>query len=334
MRLLLLLSCAFFLMACQSTDDAKRIEGTMTALGSKQQLVYENEIARYATIISKDSNNIDGYTGLCEVNVYLYIFGLKSRDSTIPKAKLALDKARAIDATDPVVMKLVAIMHFLDWNWDESRMRFMEALRANPDDLNARHWYSLFLVSQGDIEGALKQSDTLMAMDAGGDYLIGRGSLFYFARRNSELRDLMVQVIEKDPASPWAYDWLGMAYCELKEFDQSVDTYLDAFDLSDGLAEVGAGLGHALGLGGRINEARILSDYYSSIANESYVPQVQRAFIHIGTGEYDTALDLLEEAYREKSWFIIFIQIEPWYDPVRKEPRFNALVEKMNFPQP
>ena len=47
---------------------------------------------------------------------------------------------------------------------------------------------------------------------------------------------------------------------------------------------------------------------------------------------YEEALALLEEAYNAKSWFIIFIQIEPWYDPIRNYPRFQDIIRRMNFP--
>lgn len=123
-----------------------------------------------------------------------------------------------------------------------------------------------------------------------------------------------------------------MAYIELKDYDNSLDTYFKAFELSDGLVEVGAGLGHALGLAGEDALAKEMADYYTQMAKSRYLPQMQRAFIHIGIGEYDEAITLLEEAYEEKSWFLIFMAVEPWLDPLRGNPRFKALQQKMNYP--
>ena len=64
-----------------------------------------------------------------------------------------------------------------------------------------------------------------------------------------------------------------------------------------------------------------------------YLPPVQRAFIHIGIDEYDMAIQLLEQAYNENSWFLIFIQIEPWYDPLRNDQRFQDIIDRMDFPE-
>ncbi len=184
----------------------------------------------------------------------------------------------------------------------------------------------------GDYTEPMAQSDTIMTLDPSGDFKVGRGSLLYFARRNEELRDLMLETIDDDPSIPWGYDWLGMAYCELEDWDNSLETYFKAFELSDGLVEVGGGLGHALGLAGEYELGKQIADTYAEAAKEHYLPQVQRAFIHIGIGEYDEAIRLLEEAYDAKSWFVIFIGIEPWYDPIRDDARFQALVDRMGYP--
>jgi tetratricopeptide (TPR) repeat protein len=123
-----------------------------------------------------------------------------------------------------------------------------------------------------------------------------------------------------------------MAYIEQKDYKNSLDTYFKAFELSDGTVEVGAGLGHALGLAGEYELAKQMADYYHEAAKTNYLPHMQRAFIHIGIGEYDEAIALLEEAYEQKSWFLIFMAVEPWLDPLREDERFIKLTTKMQYP--
>ena len=143
----------------------------------------------------------------------------------------------------------------------------------------------------------------------------------------------MEKTIARDTALPWGYDWLGMAYNGLEQHQKSIDTYYRAFELSDGTVEVGGGLGHALGMAGHYAPAKNLADFYQSQADHHYLPPVQRAFIHIGIEEYEEALNLLEQAYAEKSWFLIFLKIEPWYDPIRQESRFQDIITQMEFPR-
>ena len=91
-------------------------------------------------------------------------------------------------------------------------------------------------------------------------------------------------------------------------------------------------MGHALGEAGEYDLAKEMAIFYDEASKTKYLPACQRAFIHLGIGEYDKAMSLLELAYEEKSWFLQFIQIEHWYDPIRNTERFKKLESKMNFP--
>jgi hypothetical protein len=64
------------------------------------------------------------------------------------------------------------------------------------------------------------------------------------------------------------------------------------------------------------------------------VSQFHSAVIHIGLGEKDRALDLLWEAYRDRTWHVGLLKVEPLFDPVRSDPRFQALLEKVGLYQP
>ncbi len=322
-----------FCLACQPDRYQPPSGHLLASMGSKYRLEYESAADALWSQFMEDSSNFSAAMEFAEMNVLLYIFGLKSRASTIPLAERALYEVKQVDSLSTETLTLQAILYFLNWEWSEAKQAFERAIQANPNNAKARHWYSLWLVSMtGDFSAAMQQSDTIMSLDPSGDYQIGRGSLLYFARSNMELKELMLQTIELDPEVPWGYDWLGMAYCELEEFEASVETYHQAFELSDGLVEVGGGLGHALGLAGAHEPAKYMANYYDDLSGDHYLPPVQRAFIHLGIGEYDQALALLEQAYLEKSWFIIFMQIEPWYDPIRSHPRFLKLVDRMNYP--
>lgn len=74
-----------------------------------------------------------------------------------------------------------------------------------------------------------------------------------------------------------------------------------------------------------------MADFYELTVKDNYFPPAQRSFIHISIIEYDKAIELLEQAYEEHSWFLIFIQIEYWYDPMRNDNRFIEIMNMMNF---
>jgi len=321
------------IFSCQPKNKRQLDPKLLASMGSKYKGEYEAAIHNFKEEINSDSTNLKAWLGLGEMEIMLFIFGYTSRSETIPIAEQCMIQAREIDPENPGTLKLSGIVNFLDWKWEAARQDLSASIAADPSDLSTRHWYSLWLVTMGRIDEALVQHDTISSMDSNEDYLVGRGSIYYFLRDNKTLEELMLKTVAKDPNSPWPYDWLGMAYIEQKDYKNSLDTYFKAFELSDGTVEVGAGLGHALGLAGEYELAKQMADYYQEAAKTAYLPQMQRAFIHIGIGEYDEAIALLKEAYEQKSWFLIFMGVEPWLDPLRKDERFIKLRTRMQYPR-
>jgi tetratricopeptide (TPR) repeat protein len=307
-------------------------EGILASMGEKFEKAHLKDAAAFEARMRKDPTDIKALIGLADTNILLYVFGYRFREETIPRARAALKRAAGMSSADGDVDRLSGILTFLDWNWGDAEEALQEAIKREPQNLNARHWYSLYLVAMGRFDEAMAQSDRMMELDPDENYLVGRGSLLYFQHRFEELKELMQRTIEKDPTVPWGYDWLGMAYNGLEEHDDAIQTYARAFELSDGTAEVGAGYAHALGLAGEIDQARQIANYYASVSEQRYVPPVQRAYIHIGLGEYDEAIRLLEQAYSENSWFLCFAKVEPWLDPLRPDSRFADLIQRMEFP--
>ena len=147
-----------------------------------------------------------------------------------------------------------------------------------------------------------------------------------------DMIDLLVPLIERDPEFGSAYDWLGMAYVQLERFDESIATYRKAVELSDNTMEVVSGLGHAYGMAGRHDEAREVLAMMHTAAEQTYVPQVQIAFVHAGLGDTEGAFEQLQLAFDAKAWEISFMAAEPWLEHLAEDPRFKEMVRKVGFP--
>ncbi len=327
---ILLLILAF---SCSPPQGHELNKEVMISLGESIKESFQQTALEYEKTITGDPENVNALLGLAETEILLYVFGYTPREVALPEAREAFQRMMEVDPMGSNTLKLSGILNFLDWKWIAAETDLLRAIAADPGNLNARHWYSLYLSAEGRFDEAMAQSDTIGTMDPEGNYLIGRGSLLYFARRNQELKELMKIAVAEDTAVAWGYDWLGMAYIELQEYENSINTYQKAFELSDGTVEVGAGYGHALGLAGQYEPAKQMADYYENAAEDHYLPPLQRAFIHIGIGEYDKAISLLEQAYDENSWFLIFMQVEPWLDPLRNYPGFADIMKRMEFPE-
>ncbi len=340
--ILSLLICATLFMvlffSCQSTDKKEPLirkinKNILVSLGSRAKQDYSKNLKTFKKQIEVDSTNINAHLGVAEINILLYTFGLESRDKTIPVAQEAYNKAYLIDHTDARVQKLAAKLSFINRDWVESENLFLKSIISNPEDLDTRHWYSLFLIATRRTEEAFAQSEIIRLLDVNGEFFIARGSLLYFDGRFEDMKELMEKAVEIHERIPWCYDWLALAYDKLNDYEAAQRNYFKAFELSRGSVEVTAGLGRSLALSGRMDLAKEIADYYKFADKNHYLPPVQRAYIHIGLGEYEEALKLLERAYEEKSWFLTFMQVEHGFDPIRNHHRFENILEGMNFPE-
>ena len=327
------LVCLCTIFSCETKKEYTIDKTILWSFGAKHRDGYMDIIKLHKEEIAKDSTHVSDYISIIESNIIMFAFGFMPREHTIPEAKVFQEKAYAMDSLNSRVQEMAGILHFMDSEWEASEKAFKKSLELNPENLQARHWYTLYLMALKRIDEGFAQSTIVHDMDKTGDFLVARASIFYFLEDFEKMKPLMYKSLEKDSLSPWTLDWLGMAYNGLEEHGDALETYFKAFNLSDGTVEVGGGLGHALGEAGEYELAKEIADFYDEASKTKYLPACQLAFIHLGIGENDKAMSLLEQAYEEKSWFLQFMQIEHWYDPIRNTARFKILENKMNFPK-
>jgi hypothetical protein len=90
-------------------------------------------------------------------------------------------------------------------------------------------------------------------------------------------------------------------------------------------------VGYMQALAGRRAEATTVLRALMNASDQSYVPSYYIALVHLGLGDDAKALDWLERAYAERDVRMVFIGVDPLWDGLRKTPRFEALLKKMNL---
>ena len=68
------------------------------------------------------------------------------------------------------------------------------------------------------------------------------------------------------------------------------------------------------------------------LSKTTYIPALSSAMTHIGIGDHERALACLERAYEERYGALVWLSQEPTYDPLRSDPRFQALLQRNSFP--
>lgn len=114
-------------------------------------------------------------------------------------------------------------------------------------------------------------------------------------------------------------------------WDQSFAAFHEALALSGRSAEDVASLGFAYGAAGRTHEARAMLSELEALAALRYVPPVYFAAIHAGLGNTEEACDWLERGVEERSGWLVFLRVDPWWDGLRASRRFNRLLDRMRL---
>ena len=124
---------------------------------------------------------------------------------------------------------------------------------------------------------------------------------------------------------------LSMVHREHGKFAEAIELQRKAVALSSDAPLQLGWLGLALGQGGEEAEARAVLDQLHEIAKTGYVPPTSFAWTYLGLGEIDEAFLWLDRAIDGRDHMMIPIKSYPFFDSIREDPRFAALLRKMNL---
>jgi tetratricopeptide (TPR) repeat protein len=300
---------------------------------SEQDLL--TAISYFTQATEKDSNYGLAYAGMA----YTYIdLGNPQGGNYAPKETLPLAKAAATRAVevDPLLgeahFALAQTLELYDWNWSETERQYKLALELSPNYARAHLEYGRFLQALGRNDEAMKQmayAAELNPMDFQTRWVIA--FVTYAARQY----DSAISQFDKLNASyPGIGDFgLGWCYREKKMYPEAIAALQRQLVHSPRRNPLPlATLASAYGLAGRKREAVKLIDELKQVSRQHYVSNSLFAEAYIGLGEQDEAMARLERAYDEHDQWMVYIKTYPGWDALRSEPRFQALVLRMNFP--
>jgi tetratricopeptide (TPR) repeat protein len=139
------------------------------------------------------------------------------------------------------------------------------------------------------------------------------------------------KIISLDPGYFFSYLALGEVLCERGLYSDAISQLRKAAGRSGNAPLVLGYLGMALARSGDFVSARsVLADLYDA-ASQLYIPPTSLGTIHLGLGEIDKVFTCLERAIDDRDPIIIPIKTDPSLDPLRADPRFAALLRKMNL---
>lgn len=294
---------------------------------SELALTYFQEAVRV------DPNYAPAWSGVADALLILGDYGWRPLRPSWEEARSAA--ARAI-ALDPGLAEARATMGYLkffcDWDSVGGEKEFLEAVRLNPNYVTAHQWYSQFLAISGRHDEAIREAGEGVRIDPASPLLnMQLGAAFYYARRYPEAIRQLKATLDLDSKCVPAISYLGQAQEENGQLVESETTLKRMNGLIDDKI-VQAMVAHVRAKNGDPDYGRrVLRLFPKPVPGESRNLFIQ-ALILVGLGEKDRALTFLEKAFEEKSVALLYLKIDPRFEPLRGEERYRKLIDQVWLP--
>jgi TolB-like protein/DNA-binding winged helix-turn-helix (wHTH) protein/Tfp pilus assembly protein PilF len=283
-------------------------------------------IEYFKQAIEKEPGYAQAYAGLADAYLALGSppVGVNPPKQTLPEAKAAATKALELDPSlGEAHFSLAQIIELYDWNWSEAETEYRIALKLSPNYADAHLQYGRFLQAMRRNDETMNQMKYAIELDP---FDIQTRVTVAYVTYSSRQYDLAIQQFKTlgDDLG------LGWAYREKKMYPEAIAAFQRRLSKSRETAAL-AGLADVYGLTGRKGEALKLISELKERAGRRYVSRVLFAEAYGDLGEKGQALACLERAYEDRDQWMVYIASYPGLDSLRSEPRFRALLLRMNF---
>jgi non-specific serine/threonine protein kinase len=283
--------------------------------------------------IEKDPGYALAHVGIADTFGSLGLFSFMPPNQAYSRAKAAAKIALEIDpelAEAYASLGWIAMWH--DWDWPAAERQFLKAIQMKPENDNAHIWYGLCLTILGRFDESIREMQKareLAPLEPVNPTLLGWA--LYMARRFDESIGVLRKVIESDPEFSIAYWYLAGSCFANERWGEGIAAIQKFVELSAGSVIALSALGYGYGSAGMKDEAFKILERLDGLSKDRYVGSLWRAVVWMGLGEKKETLENLEKAYLEKESILACIKVWPAFDSVRSEPRFQAVLKKMNL---
>jgi TolB-like protein/Flp pilus assembly protein TadD len=292
-------------------------------------------ISFYQQAIAIDPNYALAYVGLASAYRSLAVAGEMPATEFFPKAKAAATKAIEIDDTLAEAYAALGYVIFrYDWNWNEAENKCERALELDPNSAEAHETYAHLLSSTARHAEALAEIKRARELDPL-NLRIGvvEAQFLIYAGQADEALFRSQKIFELDPEFSFAHSFASSAYIEKGMYPEAIAEARKGRVLSGGRSHAIAFEGYALAKTGKQAEARAVLDELLKLSTERYVPPYPVALVYNGLGERDKTFEWLEKGYQHRDARMMFLKVEPKWNNLRDDPRFQELLRKLGFPQ-
>ena len=292
----------------------------------------KKSIDYFQQAIAIDPNYALGYAGVADAYVFLPGYTAGAPRDCYPKAMAAAKKALELDNTLAEAHTTLALaLWYYDFDFPQANREFQRAIELNPNYATGHQQYGNNTLSAlGRFDDAIAEGKRAVELDPLSLVInADLGMNYHYARRYDEAIAQLRKTLEMDPGYYYAHVDLGQVFAAKRTFDQAISEYQKARALNDDPFVLGL-LGHAYASSGNKREALKILEQLKEISRRRYVSMYSFAIVYLALGDKQEALRWLEQCYQDRAGADIgWIRVDALVDPLRGDPRFEALAEKI-----
>jgi TolB-like protein/Tfp pilus assembly protein PilF len=287
----------------------------------------------FRAAIAGDPGYALAYTGIADAYAMLgdWEIAAASSKDMFARSREAVREALALEPDLGEARNSLAHLHFHALDWVNAELEWRAAIELSPGFSTARHWYAHFLSARGRHDEALEQIRLARDLDPLSlPIQHAVADIGYMARRGALAVEECRRALEMDPRFERSHRLLGHLALEDGRIAEAIASFTEAVDLTHGSAEALAALARGYA---RAGDTAAFNRTLAAIAAKPYVSPYTMATIRAAQGDADAALVLLGTAFDQEVAALPYIGIDPRLDPLRGDPRFAALLQRVHQPK-
>ena len=289
-------------------------------------------LAEFKKAIDQDPTSALAWAGLADSYTILVSDGELAPREGMPLAEAAARKALQLDDSLAQAHAALAITLFT-YEWDNAGagQEFQHAIALNPNYAVGHAWYGLYLNYNGRFDEALREMQRAHELDPLSVVIrLNVTRCYYFSRQYSTAIKQMKVLQAEEPRSWVVAAVLGQAEVAAGNLDDAQKNLERARTLSpDSLLSIGV-LGDAYGRAGKRDQALAMAAQLDNLARTRYISPIYSALVYMGLRDKTRAFELLDKAFDERSEWMMELKVEPELDPLRNDPRFQSLLDRVS----
>ena len=316
------------------TDDPRAYESYLEGRyfwNKRTEEGHVRAIEQFEEAVKLDVDFAHGWSGLADAYALLGSMPNNALPRAVAMTRAREAAVRAIEIDEMLAEAHTSLafvkLHF-EWDFEAAGRGFARAVELNPRYPTAHHWRAYYFLAVGDAEAAVASSRRAQELDPVSMIIrTDVAEMLYFARHFDESISEITRTLEMDPHFPLAHRLLALNLLEKGRFDEALAA--GRRSIEDGREDQLSLVARIEARRGNLPAARAVLATLEEKYPQRFMLAGSTAAAYVAVGDHARALEMLEEALRQRDGGLILLRVDPAWDGLRSDERFVDLMRRV-----